>query len=381
MFNNFFEDSLSLALTPDVPERLARSCLPLPHQTSHMAEARAFVAGLARAGKVFKEIKIIVDAAYGVKTLQQAQIYRIIKLIKDGEEVKNERGRGTTKRDRDAALIAAVAAAIEEDGRVSVRELASANGVSNDTIHKILHDELGLSKKSARWVPKLLSQEQKEKRVELCKNFIAAVHRHSMSYLDTIVTMDETMVSLHTPETKKQSKRWVKRGQPGPLKARVQASRSKTMILAFFDARGLIYTNVVPKGETVNAAYIVKALGRFMVKLREKRPQLAENGFVFHWDNAPVHTAAVVRNWFADNAIPLLEHPAYSPDLAPADFFLFPKVKEALAGITIAADGVKNAWDGVTRTIAKEAYAAAFQRWFERSQKCVRIGGGYVEKT
>jgi hypothetical protein len=83
-----------------------------------------------------------------------------------------------------------------------------------------------------------------------------------------------------------------------------------------------------------------------MVKLREKRPQLAEKGFVFHWDNAPVHTAAVVKDWFAANAIPLLEHPPYSPDLAPADFFLFPKVKEALAGNTIAADGVKNAWMG-----------------------------------
>ena len=163
MFNNFFEDSLSIALTPDVPERLARSCLPLPHQTSHMAEARAFVAGLARAGKVFKEIKIIVDAAYGVKTLQQAQIYRIIKLIKDGEEVKNERGRGTTKRVRDAALIAAVAAAIEEDGRVSVRELASANGVSNDTIHKILHDELAYPRSQPVGCPSFLARSRRRR--------------------------------------------------------------------------------------------------------------------------------------------------------------------------------------------------------------------------
>ena len=104
-------------------------------------------------------------------------------------------------------------------------------------------------------------------------------------------------------------------------------------------------------------------------------------GFVFQWTNAPVHTAAVAKDWFAANAIPLLEHPPYSPDVTPVDFFLFPKVKEALAGNIIAADSVKNAWDGVTITIAKEAYAAAFQRWFERNKKCVRIGGGYVEKS
>ena len=77
----------------------------------------------------------------------------------------------------------------------------------------------------------------------------------------------------------------------------------------------------------------------------------------------------------------MLDHPRYSPDLAPVDFLLFPKVKEALAGYTIAADGLKKAWDGVTVTIAKEIYAAAFQRWFERSQKYVRIGCGCVDKS
>ena len=38
-----------------------------------------------------------------------------------------------------------------------------------------------------------------------------------------IVTMDETLVSYHTPLTKKQSKQWIPKGQPGP--AKVQASR------------------------------------------------------------------------------------------------------------------------------------------------------------
>ena len=72
-----------------------------------------------------------------------------------------------------------------------------------------------------------------------------------------------------------------------------------------------------------------------------------DKGFVFHWANAPIHTAAVAKDWFAANAIPLLEHPPYSPDLPPAYFFLFPKVKEALAGNTIASDGVIKALDGV----------------------------------
>jgi len=132
-----------------------------------MADARSFVAALARAGKTLKEIKVTTDEAFGVSTLQQAQIYRIIRHVKDGKEVGNERGRATTKLVQDEHLIASVAAAVEADGRITVRQLTAANGVSNDTIFKVLHEDLGLSKKSARWVPKLLNQAQKEERVRV----------------------------------------------------------------------------------------------------------------------------------------------------------------------------------------------------------------------
>jgi histone-lysine N-methyltransferase SETMAR len=77
--------------------------------------------------------------------------------------------------------------------------------VSVYTIHSNLHKDLGLEKKSARWVPKLLSSEQKEKRVRSCSAFITAVQCRSIAMLVNIVTIDKTMVFHHTPETKKQS--------------------------------------------------------------------------------------------------------------------------------------------------------------------------------
>ncbi len=63
-----------------------------------------------------------------------------------------------------------------------------------------------------------------------------------MSMLDNIITMDETMVSCHTPETKRLSKQWIKKGLPGPVKSKVLASCNKQMVLAFFDKKGLAYT-------------------------------------------------------------------------------------------------------------------------------------------
>jgi hypothetical protein len=55
---------------------------------------------------------------------------------------------------------------------------------------------------------------------------------------------------------KKQSMQWVKKGQPGPVNAHVHATRSKQMVLVFFNTKGMIYTNYIPKGKTVNAKYI-----------------------------------------------------------------------------------------------------------------------------
>jgi hypothetical protein len=81
--------------------------------------------------------------------------------------------------------------------------------------------------------------------------------------LNNIATVDETAVSFHTPETKRQSKQWVKKGQPGPLKAKAHASRAKQMILVFFGAKGVIYTNFVPKRKSVNAS-IQTALARLL---------------------------------------------------------------------------------------------------------------------
>ena len=75
----------------------------------------------------------------------------------------------------------------------------------------------------------------------------------------------------------------------------------------------------------------------------------------------------------------MILHPPYSPDLAPADFFLFPKAKGLLAGTKIQESGVKNAWQVVSR-IKPSEYSKAFDKWLEIADKWVRVQGNYVEK-
>ena len=76
----------------------------------------------------------------------------------------------------------------------------------------ILHKDLGLVKKSARWVPKFLPDEQKKERIRICCNFAATIRRESMAFLARIFTMDETIVSFHTPENNRMSNERIKKG-------------------------------------------------------------------------------------------------------------------------------------------------------------------------
>ena len=89
----------------------------------------------------------------------------------------------------------------------------------------------------------------------------------------------------------------------------------------------------VPTRQTVNKEYYVEVLRKFRKRFRQKRPALFKSGqWHFHQDNAPVHTSILVTDYLTKMGIKTVPHPPYSPDLAPCDFWLFPKLKEKLRG-------------------------------------------------
>jgi len=64
-----------------------------------------------------------------------------------------------------------------------------------------------------------------------------------------------------------------------------------------------------------------------------KRPEQWENQtWMLHGDNAPAHASLLNRSYLAKHQTFIVPHPPNSPDLAPADFFLFPKLKPTLKG-------------------------------------------------
>ena len=77
----------------------------------------------------------------------------------------------------------------------------------------------------------------------------------------------------------------------------------------------------------------------------------------------------------------LLDHPPYSSDLAPSDFFLFPDLKTALGGQRFSSN--EEAITFVNNYFAEknaEYYSDGLKRWEHRWEKCVELQGDYVEK-
>ena len=76
----------------------------------------------------------------------------------------------------------------------------------------------------------------------------------------------------------------------------------------------------------------------------------------------------------------VLNHPPYSPDLSPCDFFLFPRLKKILSGNKyMSRSSLGSAIYQCLQQIPKEDYLSAFRNWVKKLQKCVLVKGKYFE--
>jgi len=99
-----------------------------------------------------------------------------------------------------------------------------------------------------------------------------------------------------------------------------------------------------------------------------------------HHDNAPAHTALSVREFLATKQITVLEHPAYSPDLAPSDFFLFPKIMEILEGRHFyVIDDIRSNTTAALKAILQNQFQNCFEGWTRRWHRCIASKEEYVE--
>ena len=267
------------------------------------------------------------------------------------------------------------------DRRVKVRELADMVGISKSAVHRILTQHLHMKKLCARWVPRLLTMEQKQCREDVSAECLIKFRSNKAEFLRRFITMDETWVHHVTPETKEQSKQWTARGESAPKKAKTIPSAGKVMASVFWDARGIIFIDYLQKGKTINGEYYANLLQRLSAEIKKKRPHLAKKKVLFHQDNAPVHTSVIAMAKINELKFELLPHAPYSPDLAPSDYHLFPNLKKWLGGKKFANnEEVESAVNGYFEELEVSHYKQGIEAIEHRWEKCIELNGSHVEK-
>ena len=349
---------------------------------NHNFEVRANIKFLTKldwkAGKIIEALQQV----YGDSSPSKSVVYEWINRFKDGrEDLKDNPREGRPSTAKNERTVALVQNLVEEDRRITVDAIAYEVGISHGSAYSILNENLGLSKLSARWVPKALRDDQLDQRAELSLALLTKIEANEAEFFARIVTGDETWIHQYDPESKIQSKQWLPRGSAGPVKFKAERSAQKVMATVFWDSEGVILIDFLEGQKTITGNYYKGVLQKLKTAVEKKRRGKLHRGILFHHDNAPAHSSMVARDVLRKFRWETLPHPPYSPDLAPSDFFLFPKLKEHLKGVRFESlDEAKHAVLMWCNGKAPEFYKEGLQRWKHRLEKCIELDGGYVEK-
>ncbi len=331
----------------------------------------------------------LLQGVYGEECMSHSQVQVWHRRFAEGDghtPVTDLHRSGRPRSKRTPEAVGEVQAAVGQDKCKTCHHIAEETGLSKSTVHRIVRGDLHLKKKAPKFVPHILTDEQKRMCMKLCSQNLALLADHP-DLLEFIVTGDESFVPLYDPDTKLSSMHWLTAEEPCPQKALCTRTQTSTMLITFFDSKGMLLKEFVPRGETVTGEFYVQVLTCLQDRVQRKRPDLwstsrdgEHHNFWLHHDNASSHTCVETLAFFGTHHLLLLPHPPYSPDLAPNNFFLYPTLKRQLRGKkhrNVAE--VQAAVDRALKTITPDMFKAALLELPRRWTKCLNKRGDYFE--
>ena len=269
---------------------------------SSKVEYCAVIRYLYLKGKTGKEIHRELADVYGSSAPSYAQVKFWVGEFKRGRtSLEYEARSGRPLDATDEEMCKKVWDLVYSDRRIQVEEIAQALGISHGSVSTILHDGLGMHKLTACWVPKSLSDVQMATRASVCSALLKRF-RSKDDFLLHLVTVDETWVHYYEPENKAQSRQWVGPGSRRPKKFKTQLSAGKVMATVFWDAKGVIVLDFLPKRSTITGVYYANLL-QLRTAIREKRRGKLSKGVLLQQDNARVHTCKVAMDAVERNRV------------------------------------------------------------------------------
>ncbi|CAH1964695.1 unnamed protein product [Acanthoscelides obtectus] len=148
------------------------------------------------------------------------------------------------------------------------------------------------------------------------------------------------------------------------------------MVATFVSKAGHTATTPLNEQRIVTADwYTTICLPKVITELRKINP---EERIILHQDNASSHTAQKTRQYLTEENVKLLDHPPYSPDVSPNDFFTFPKIKNILRSPRFQSpEEAVDAFKIAVLDLPTNEWNKCFENWFERMHMCINLRGEY----
>ena len=227
---------------------------------------------------------------------------------------------------------------------------------------------LGATFGPARRVPHVLTTSQKSLRVTRAGELLQ--HLKNNKYWPYTLTVDESWFYFSNEPTQG----WTFPGDEPITRVDRQLTDRKLLFVVFFSTTGFKTTHFVPSGTTLNAQYFQS--------LFEEMGANFPRPLWIHMDNVAPHRAKTTQNTLSSLGISTLTHPPYSPDLAPSDFWLFGRIKQALGRTHFSTAGELGAAVlGIIDKIGKAEIKKVYNEWVLHLQACIDNGGEYVHIT
>jgi hypothetical protein len=186
-----------------------------------------------RLNKTAAETHLMLKEAFGDNAMSQSKLFLWYKRFKGGRtSVDDVEHSGRPSTSTTSKNIAKVREAILADRRRTIHDVCEIVGLSYGTVQCILSDDLHMRRIAAKFVLRLLSNDQKEHRDAVCRE-LRFQARDDSNFISKVITGDESWVYGYDTETKQQLSQWKSPNSPWPEKARQVRSNVKSMLIVF----------------------------------------------------------------------------------------------------------------------------------------------------
>ena len=169
-----------------------------------------------------------------------------------------------------------------------VSQIAETVWISKGSVESIFHQDLHMNKIAAKWVHQMLNHLDKQHLLATSIDTLALMEGEE-DFLRSVLTGDESWIHHYEPESKQESLVWKTPAEPRPVKFKASKSTGKVLLSIFWDSKGVVQTDYLEHGGTINGQYYAGLMHRLRAAILQKRRGQIRRGVLLLHDNAPAH--------------------------------------------------------------------------------------------